>query len=118
MALVQAATGGSVVALMEVGPAGISAYGCADVLGPDGGDGFLRIRGLVEKPTAAESPSNPAVSGRYVPHLRIFDVLAETGPGRGGEIQVTDALQTLALEREDAGPGLRHWMALMMAPLP
>lgn len=152
MALIQAATGGSVVALMEVEPSEISAYGCADVIQPAGG-GFLRVRGLVEKPAAAEAPSNLAVIGRYVLHPRVFDVLAETAPGRGGEIQLTDALQTLALadgpgagvygvvfrgrrfdtgdklsylkaaftlavEREDVGPGLREWLAAMMAPLP
>ena len=96
MAMVQAATGGSVVALMEVKPSEISAYGCADVVPSPGGEGFLRIAGLVEKPEAADAPSNLAVIGRYVLHPRVFDVLAETPPGRGGEIQLTDALQALA----------------------
>ena len=101
MAAVQAQTGGSVVALMEVDPAEISRYGCADVLPAANRDHF-RVRGLVEKPDAAQAPSNLAVIGRYVLHPRIFDVLAETPAGRGGEIQLTDALQTLA--RAD-GPG-------------
>lgn len=153
MAMVQAATGGSVVALMEVEASEISAYGCADVVPSPGSEGFLRIAGLVEKPEAADAPSNLAVIGRYVLHPRVFDVLAETPPGRGGEIQLTDALQTLAraegpgagvygvvfrgrrfdtgdklsylkaaftlaVEREDVGPGLRKWLAGMLAPLP
>ena len=100
MAKVQELTGGSVIGLMEVEPSQISAYGCADVLPATGG--HLHVRGLVEKPDAAAAPSNLAVIGRYVLHPRIFDILAETPPGRGGEIQLTDALQTLATAD---GPG-------------
>ncbi|NKX49626.1 UTP--glucose-1-phosphate uridylyltransferase, partial [Arthrobacter deserti] len=92
---VQARTGGSVVALMEVDPEQISAYGCADVT-PMDGDGCVRINGLVEKPSPEDAPSNLAVIGRYVLHPAAFDVLEQTPPGRGGEIQLTDALQTLA----------------------
>ena len=92
---VQAKTGGSVVALIEVDPSQISAYGCADIEEIDG-EGYVRINRLVEKPAADEAPSNLAVIGRYVLHPAVFDVLEETGPGRGGEIQLTDALATLA----------------------
>lgn len=92
---VQEKTGGSVIALMEVDPQKISAYGCADVAVIDGED-FVKVNGLVEKPTVEEAPSNLAVIGRYILHPRVFDVLEETGPGRGGEIQLTDALETLA----------------------
>ncbi|QXQ08947.1 UTP--glucose-1-phosphate uridylyltransferase GalU [Paeniglutamicibacter sp. Y32M11] len=92
---VQEKTGGSVIALMEVDPQKISAYGCADVSVIDGED-FVKVNGLVEKPTVEEAPSNLAVIGRYILHPRVFDVLEETGPGRGGEIQLTDALETLA----------------------
>lgn len=92
---VQAKTGGSVVALIEVEPSQISAYGCADVQEIDG-EGFVRINKLVEKPDVDEAPSNLAVIGRYVLHPAVFEVLERTGPGRGGEIQLTDALQELA----------------------
>ncbi|KRF08493.1 UTP--glucose-1-phosphate uridylyltransferase GalU [Arthrobacter sp. EH-1B-1] len=100
---VQARTGGSVIALIEVDPDQISAYGCADISGLDGEE-YVRVNKLVEKPAADEAPSNLAVIGRYVLHPRVFGVLEETGPGRGGEIQLTDALQTLAAaEGEGSG---------------
>ncbi|MEJ1192872.1 UTP--glucose-1-phosphate uridylyltransferase GalU [Arthrobacter sp. R4] len=92
---VQAKTGGSVVALIEVEPSQISAYGCADIQDIDG-ESYVRINELVEKPSMEEAPSNLAVIGRYVLHPAVFDVLERTGPGRGGEIQLTDALQELA----------------------
>ena len=100
---VQARTGGSVIALIEVEPSQISAYGCADIT-PIAGEDYVRVNSLVEKPSVDEAPSNLAVIGRYVLHPAVFDVLEETGPGRGGEIQLTDALQTLAKgEGEGAG---------------
>lgn len=92
---VQAQTGGSVIALIEVEPSQISAYGCADISAVDG-KGYVRVNSLVEKPSVDEAPSNLAVIGRYVLHPSVFDVLEQTQPGRGGEIQLTDALQTLA----------------------
>jgi UTP--glucose-1-phosphate uridylyltransferase len=92
MIRVQQREGGSVVALMEVPPEQVSLYGCAAVEGE--GD-VVRITGLVEKPPAAEAPSNLAVIGRYVLSPTVFDVLRRTPPGRGGEIQLTDALQEL-----------------------
>ncbi len=95
---VQQKTGGSVVALIEVDPSQISAYGCADIE-DIGEDGYVRIKQLVEKPAADEAPSNLAVIGRYVLHPAVFDVLEHTEPGRGGEIQLTDALQVLAAEQ-------------------
>lgn len=97
---VQAITGGSVVALMEVDQEQISAYGCADVSAVEGAD-YVRVNGLVEKPAVEEAPSNLAVIGRYVLHPRVFSVLEETKPGRGGEIQLTDALETLAVGEGD-----------------
>jgi UTP--glucose-1-phosphate uridylyltransferase len=89
--------GHSVIALKEVPPADISSYGCAAVTALEGN--VVRIEDLVEKPPADEAPSNLAVMGRYVFGPEIFDVLADTKPGRGGEIQLTDAIKTLA-ERE------------------
>ncbi|WP_461172000.1 UTP--glucose-1-phosphate uridylyltransferase GalU [Arthrobacter sp. Z1-9] len=101
---VQAKTGGSVIALIEVEPSEISAYGCADIEEIDGED-YVRVNRLVEKPAADEAPSNLAVIGRYVLHPAVFDVLEHTGPGRGGEIQLTDALQELA-SGEGEGQGV------------
>ncbi|MBE0008869.1 MULTISPECIES: UTP--glucose-1-phosphate uridylyltransferase GalU [unclassified Arthrobacter] len=101
---VQEKTGGSVIALIEVDPDQISAYGCADISAIDGED-YVRVSELVEKPPIDEAPSNLAVIGRYVLHPRVFDVLETTGPGRGGEIQLTDALQTLA-SAEGEGSGV------------
>jgi UTP--glucose-1-phosphate uridylyltransferase len=59
------------------------------------GDEVVRITGLVEKPPVEEAPSSLAIIGRYVLAPEVFDVLRETPPGRGGEIQLTDALATL-----------------------
>ena len=99
---VQAKTGGSVVALIEVEPSQISSYGCADIEELDG-ESYVRVKHLVEKPEPHEAPSNLALIGRYVLHPAVFEVLEGTEPGRGGEIQLTDALQELA-----AGDGDGH----------
>jgi UTP--glucose-1-phosphate uridylyltransferase len=56
----------------------------------------LQITNMVEKPDPSEAPSNLAIIGRYILTPEIFDVLRETKPGKGGEIQITDALLTLA----------------------
>ncbi|MGC0271105.1 UTP--glucose-1-phosphate uridylyltransferase GalU [Glutamicibacter soli] len=103
MAEVQQKVGGSVIALMEVAPEQISAYGCADVSAIPGED-FVKVNGLVEKPAVEDAPSNLAVIGRYLLHPRVFEILEHTAPGRGNEIQLTDALQALATaEGEGAG---------------
>ena len=102
---VQRATRGSVVALMEVPPEQVNLYGCAAVE-QTGLDDVVRVTGTVEKPDPADAPSNLAIIGRYVLHPRVFDVLAETKPGRGGEIQLTDALQVLAADPDSEGGGL------------
>ncbi|KQY23303.1 UTP--glucose-1-phosphate uridylyltransferase [Cellulomonas sp. Root485] len=98
MLALQERTGGSVIALLEVPPAQISMYGCAAVEPFDGAadPDQVRITALVEKPPADEAPSNLAIIGRYVLHPAVFEVLENTAPGRGGEIQLTDALATLA----------------------
>ena len=105
MVEVQERTSGSVVALMEVPREAISAYGAAAIETVEGEDGFVKITGLVEKPAADEAPSNYAVIGRYVLSPKVFEVLENTAPGRGNEIQLTDALQTLA-QGEGEGEGV------------
>jgi UTP--glucose-1-phosphate uridylyltransferase len=107
MLAVQAERGGSVVALMEVPEELVSLYGVATVQeAASAGAGryrTVRIRDLVEKPPVDEAPSNLAVIGRYVLSPKIFEVLAETPPGRGNEIQLTDALRVLAASPDSAG---------------
>lgn len=100
MVRVQQKTGGSVIALMEVPESQISAYGCAAIETVDGED-FFKVSELVEKPAVEEAPSNYAVIGRYVLSPKVFEVLENTAPGRGNEIQLTDALQTLAKGNEE-----------------
>ena len=134
------ATGSSIVALMEVPPESISAYGCAAV---DDREGSLcRITGIVEKPAVEDAPSNLAVMGRYLFTPEIFAELEHVEPGVGGEIQLTDAIAgllghddvygwtfcdgrydigkkidylratvELALQREDLGPEFRQFLA-------
>lgn len=94
----QQAHGGSVIALMEVPPESVSLYGVATVEDAEshGRYGVKRVRDLVEKPSKDEAPSNLAIIGRYVLSPTIFEVLRNTSPGRGGEIQLTDAIKTLA----------------------
>jgi UTP--glucose-1-phosphate uridylyltransferase len=94
--------GGSVVALMEVDPEEVSLYGCAAVA-PTGEDDVVMITDLVEKPPRDQAPSRWSVIGRYVCDPAVFDVLRETPPGRGGEIQLTDALKVFAGKGELRG---------------
>ena len=89
-------TGLTVIALMEVDPEHIHLYGVAEVEPTDTPD-VVRVKGLVEKPKREDAPSNYAVIGRYVLTPQVFDILARTEPGKGGEIQLTDALQELAV---------------------
>ncbi|PPH25007.1 UTP--glucose-1-phosphate uridylyltransferase GalU [Rathayibacter toxicus] len=92
----------TVIALLEVDPDQIHLYGCAAVEATDEDD-VVRITGLVEKPSQQDAPSNLAVIGRYVLKPEIFDVLAETEPGKGGEIQLTDALERMAQDPTEFG---------------
>jgi UTP--glucose-1-phosphate uridylyltransferase len=97
--------GGSVVALMEVDPEQVSQYGCA-AISPTGETGVVTVTDLVEKPVPGSAPSRWILIGRYVCDPAIFDVLRQTPPGRGGEIQLTDALMTLAKMSPDQGGGV------------
>lgn len=90
--------GGSVVALKRVPAEEISAYGCPRVTPVDGA--LVRIEEIIEKPSADDAPSDLAVTGRYVLTPGIFEALDQVKPGKGGEIQLTDALAILG-ETED-----------------
>jgi UTP--glucose-1-phosphate uridylyltransferase len=92
---VQVARHTSVIALMEVDPDQIHMYGAAAVELTDEED-VVKVVGLVEKPDREHAPSNLAIIGRYVLRPEVFDVLEKTEPGKGGEIQLTDALQSMA----------------------
>ncbi|GLU89309.1 UTP--glucose-1-phosphate uridylyltransferase GalU [Agromyces sp. NBRC 114283] len=92
----------SIVALLEVDPDSIHLYGAAEVEQTDDPD-VVRITGLVEKPAKEVAPSNYAVIGRYVLRPEVFEVLERTAPGKGGEIQLTDALMEMAGDVEGTG---------------
>jgi len=84
----------AVIAVMRVPKSEVSKYG---VVGGDPMEkGLTRVNRMVEKPDPGEAPSDLAVIGRYVLPPSIFDLLEKTKPGRGGEIQLTDALNQLA----------------------
>jgi UTP--glucose-1-phosphate uridylyltransferase len=91
----------SVVALLEVEPDEISAYGSADV--DDIGDDVMRLKSVVEKPAPADAPSNLAVIGRYLFTPGIFGALDRIEPGAGGELQLTDAIGLLLGEQTVLG---------------
>ena len=95
-------TGDNVIALMVVPKDQIHLYGCASVTETSEGD-VVVVNGLVEKPNNDDAPSNLAVIGRYVLRPEIFDILEKTDPGRGGEIQLTDALEYAVGHPEIAG---------------
>ena len=97
--------GGSVLCLMEVPQESVHMYGCAAVE-PTSADGVVRVTDLVEKPPPGEEPSNLVIIGRYLLDPAVFDVLATTKPGRGGEIQLTDALLELANMPAEQGGGV------------
>ena len=99
--------GGSVICLMEVPREQIALYGCAAVEATDSPDVF-RVTDLIEKPDPDEAPTALAVIGRYVIDSAVFDVLDKTEPGRGGEIQLTDALRTLAVDVDESDGGGVH----------
>ncbi len=112
--------GASVIALKKVPSDEISAYGCPRVEPVDGS--LVRIHEIVEKPSPEDAPSDLAVTGRYVFSPTIFDALGKAEPGKGGEIQLTDAIGALAASepvygwvfsdgRYDVGTPLDHLRA-------
>jgi len=87
-------TGRAAISVVEVPEGQEHLYGI--VAGDDDGAGRVRVRQMVEKPAPGTAPSRSAIVGRYVLPARVFDLIAETPPGHGGEIQLTDALRGLA----------------------
>jgi UTP--glucose-1-phosphate uridylyltransferase len=86
----------SIVAIEEVPSEEVSKYGV--ISGDEIDDGLIRITGMVEKPSIDEAPSNLAVIGRYILTPDIFDILRATPKGKGGEVQLTDAIMQQARE--------------------
>lgn len=117
MCEIQRATGGTVLLLLEVPHHLTSLYGVVDPTplavaelpgqpAVDPGLELYSISRLQEKPAPEDAYSNLIIIGRYVFPPAVFDVLRETPPGRGGEIQITDAIDTLARMPVDAGGGV------------
>jgi UTP--glucose-1-phosphate uridylyltransferase len=113
-------TNQSTVAVMEVAESEVSKYGMVKV--SEKGPNLWAVHDLVEKPEIGQAPSRFALPGRYVFAGEIFDDLRHTRPGRGGEIQLTDAMNKLArragmlatvidAQRFDAGDKLGYLMA-------
>ena len=99
----------SILGVKEVALQGIHKYGVVD--GNKIAEGLYTVRSLVEKPKAEAAPSNVAIMGRYIITPAIFDILEKTAPGAGNEIQLTDALKTLATKEKMlayAFKGRRH----------
>ncbi|MBV9659672.1 MAG: UTP--glucose-1-phosphate uridylyltransferase GalU [Acidimicrobiales bacterium] len=86
-------TGASVLCLKRVQGREVSLYGCAAAV--PAGDDLVEVHDVVEKPAPEEAPSDLGVMGRYVLTPAIFESIARTEPGRGGEIQLTDAIKGL-----------------------
>lgn len=84
----------SIVAIEEIDPNQTDKYGV--IAGEEIAPGIYRVSTMVEKPSPADAPSNLAIIGRYILTPDIFDILRATKPGKGGEIQITDALMEQA----------------------
>ena len=99
MAQVRAKLGGSVLCAFEVSPEEVFNYGVFDVRNVEGeGDDVKRVVGMVEKPDPADAPSNFVATGRYLLDRDIFDALRRITPGKGGELQLTDAIELMINE--------------------
>ena len=83
----------SILGVQTVAEENVSKYGIVDGLHIE--DRVYKVKNLVEKPAREEAPSNVAILGRYIITPQIFDILEKTKPGKGGEIQLTDALKDL-----------------------
>ncbi len=98
---VQARMGGSVIAVEPVAREKVGDYGI--IKGTQVSDRLYDIDDLVEKPSPEEAPSNLGITGTYVLSPLIFDCIERTPPGRGGEVQLTDALRLLSKEEKVYG---------------
>ncbi len=87
-----------IIGVQEVPDDEVERYGVVDC--ESIGKGVHKVKNLVEKPPKEEAPSNIAIMGRYILTPDIFDILAQTPPGKGQEIQLTDALQVLSSKRD------------------
>jgi UTP--glucose-1-phosphate uridylyltransferase len=121
-------SGGSVVGLKRVPMDEVSAYGVIEPLSPVDPDGVVAIGGMVEKPPVDEAPSDLIIIGRYVLTPDVFEEIENLPPGRGGEIQLTDALRIQAarspfhgvlsdIERFDTGNPLGYLKAAISITL-
>ena len=92
--------GGSVLCAFEVPREEVSKYGVFDIEEVEGGarDTVKRVKGMVEKPDVEDAPSNFVATGRYLLDRQVFDALRRTKPGKGGEIQITDAIELMITE--------------------
>lgn len=90
--------GSTVLGVQKVDFSDVSKYGIVD--GQQIEDRTYKVKDLVEKPAVEEAPSNVAILGRYIINASIFDILSKTKPGKGGEIQLTDALKELVLKED------------------
>ncbi|MDA8061104.1 MAG: UTP--glucose-1-phosphate uridylyltransferase, partial [Actinomycetota bacterium] len=93
----------TIIALRRVPAAQVSLYGCASVEPVDDDTRLVRVLDLVEKPAPEDAPSDLAVMGRYVLTPSIFERIERTPPGRGGEVQLTDAIRALISSEEVFG---------------
>ena len=83
----------TILGVQTVDPKNVDKYGIVDGLHIE--DRVYKVKRLVEKPSVDEAPSNVAILGRYIITPQIFEILENTAPGKGNEIQLTDALETL-----------------------
>ena len=97
MAAVREEFGGTVLCAFDIPREEISAYGVFDVADTADPD-VKRVRGMVEKPAAADAPSTFAAAGRYLLDVAVFDAIDRITPGAGGELQITDAIALLIAE--------------------
>ena len=88
----------SILGVQEVARENVDKYGIVD--GVQISDRVYSVNNLVEKPQVGDAPSNVAILGRYIITPEIFDILDDTQPGKGGEIQLTDALKTLISQQD------------------
>jgi UTP--glucose-1-phosphate uridylyltransferase len=105
MIMVRKRYGGTILALIEIPPDEVSSRAVA-AFEPTDDPGIVRVTDLIEKPDVSTAPSNSIMIGRCVCDPAVFGVLEDTPPGHGGEIQLSDALRTLARTDPATGGGV------------